>query len=322
MLLLLISCVLYYYPLDHLPFLHLLNLGLPVLVIVNLIFLMYWIFRKRLILFVPTLVLALGYFVFGPFFKLNFTEQSIDKDDLSLMSFNTRAFNKYDWIDNPKIADDIIAFVTEQDPDIVCFQEFQYSRYLEFTQYAYRYMTNISSEKKQHVVQAIFSKYPIVDKGSLEFPDTGNNAIYADVYYKQDTLRVYNVHLESLKLDVKKAELTNTYSGKFLERIEISFIKQRQQAELLSVHANATSHKKLVLGDFNNTQFSNVYSTIKKDLKDTFLEQGTAYGRTHTFKYFPARIDFILVDPSFEVMTHKNFNLELSDHLPIMASIR
>ncbi|MCW5515819.1 endonuclease/exonuclease/phosphatase family protein [Muriicola sp. Z0-33] len=322
MCLLLISCVLFYFPLDSFPFLHLISLGVPVLVIVNLIFLLYWIIRRKLISVVPIIVLVIGYFVFGPFFKLPFNGDSRDLNDLSIMSFNTRAFNKYDWIDKPEIGDEIIAFVTEQDPDVVCFQEFQSSRYKEFSQYPYRYMNYIFPENKSHVVQAIFSKLPIVDKGSLDFPNTGNNAIYADVIYKQDTLRVYNLHLESLKLDVNKAELTNKYSGKFMERIQISFSKQREQAELLKVHSNTSDHKKLLLGDFNNTQFSNVYKTIKGDLTDTFIARGTAYGRTHTFKYFPVRIDFIMVDPSFEVLSHKNFDLELSDHLPIMASIR
>ena len=317
-----ISCILYYYPLDSWPFLHVINLGVPVLVVANLIFLMYWIIRKQLVLVIPALVLLVAYIVFGCFFKFNFSDQPIDLKDLSIMSFNTRAFNKYDWIDNPEIADDIIAFVKEQDPDIVCFQEFQNSRYKDFAQYPYRYMNYIFPEKNRHLVQAIFSKYPIVDKGSLEFPNTHNNAIYADVTYKQDTLRVYNLHLESLKLDVDKAELTNEYSGKFMERIAISFRKQRQQARMLSAHADSTTHRKLILGDFNNTQFSNVYKTIKGELTDTFQEEGAAYGRTHNFKYFPVRIDFILVDPAFEVITHRNFELELSDHLPIMASIR
>jgi len=271
---------------------------------------------------IPAIALLIAFMVFGFFFKFDFTQNAIDLEDLSVMSFNTRAFNKYDWIDKPEIADDIIAFVTEQNPDIVCFQEFQRSRYKEFSQYPYRYMNYIFPEKEHHVVQAIFSKYPIVDKGSLDFPKTGNNAIYADIHYKQDTLRIYNLHLESLKLDVKKAELSNEYSGKFIERIAISFRKQRQQAQLLSIHSKSTPHKHLVMGDLNNTQFSNVYKIIKGDLTDTFQEEGSAYGRTHNFKYFPVRIDFILVDPSFEVMTHKNFDLKLSDHLPIMASIR
>jgi endonuclease/exonuclease/phosphatase family metal-dependent hydrolase len=172
------------------------------------------------------------------------------------------------------------------------------------------------------VVQAIFSKYPIIDKGSLEFPNTGNNAIYADIHYQKDTLRVYNLHLESLKLDVDKAELTNAYSGKFMDRIGTSFKKQREQAALVRAHSIATPHKKLVMGDLNNTQFSNVYKTIKGAMTDTFKEEGSGYGRTHNFRYFPVRIDFIMVDDAFEVMTHRNFDLKLSDHLPIMASVR
>ncbi|MBT8183714.1 MAG: endonuclease, partial [Eudoraea sp.] len=119
-----------------------------------------------------------------------------------------------------------------------------------------------------------------------------------------------------------KAELSNAYSGKFMDRIGTSFRKQREQAELVRAHSNSTVYKKLLMGDLNNTQFSNVYKTVKGALTDTFQEEGTGYGRTHNFEYFPVRIDFILVDDAFEIMTHKNFDLKLSDHLPIMASIR
>ena len=84
----------------------------------------------------------------------------------------------------------------------------------------------------------------------------------------------------------------------------------------------ATPYKKIVCGDFNNTQFSNVYKVIKGDMQDSFTEQGTGYGRTFNFRYYPVRIDFILADEAFEIMAHKNFDIKLSDHFPVMASIK
>jgi endonuclease/exonuclease/phosphatase family metal-dependent hydrolase len=77
-----------------------------------------------------------------------------------------------------------------------------------------------------------------------------------------------------------------------------------------------------VAGDFNNNQFSSVYFNLKRDFKDTFLEKGSGYGATINFWKFPFRIDFILVDPSFVVVSHRNYDIDLSDHEPIMASIK
>uniref|UniRef100_UPI0030D816CE endonuclease/exonuclease/phosphatase family protein n=1 Tax=Maribacter arcticus TaxID=561365 RepID=UPI0030D816CE len=87
-------------------------------------------------------------------------------------------------------------------------------------------------------------------------------------------------------------------------------------------HMNNSPYKNIVCGDFNNTQFSNSYFTIKGNLKDSFLEKGRGYGKTINFWKFPFRIDFVLVDPSLEVLSHKNYNINLSDHEPIMATIK
>jgi len=84
----------------------------------------------------------------------------------------------------------------------------------------------------------------------------------------------------------------------------------------------SSPYRNIVAGDFNNNQFSSVYFNLKRDLKDTFLEKGSGYGATINFWRFPFRIDFILVDPSFEVVAHQNYDIDLSDHEPIMASIK
>jgi endonuclease/exonuclease/phosphatase family metal-dependent hydrolase len=54
---------------------------------------------------------------------------------------------------------------------------------------------------------------------------------------------------------------------------------------------------------------------------DSFSEMGNGYGRTIDFWRFPLRIDFIMVDPSFEVLDHHNYSIDLSDHEPIMATL-
>ena len=152
----------------------------------------------------------------------------------------------------------------------------------------------------------------------MDFPDTVNNAIYSDILYKNDTIRVYNVHLQSLR--VRPGSIKREAPLRLFKRLGKSFVKQQQQAEIFVSHYNATSYNKIVCGDLNNTQFSNVYRTIKGDMQDSFREKGTGYGRTYNFKYFPVRIDFILADQEFEVRSHKNYDVKLSDHFPIMAS--
>ena len=77
----------------------------------------------------------------------------------------------------------------------------------------------------------------------------------------------------------------------------------------------------IISGDFKNSAFSYIYNPVKGDLKDTFKEKGNGFGRTYDFKFFPLRIDFILADQSFEVDSFKTFDVEYSDHYPIMTRL-
>ena len=48
---------------------------------------------------------------------------------------------------------------------------------------------------------ATFSKYPIINKGSLEFKnDRSNHCMWSDIVCKSDTLRVFNTHSRIYKI--------------------------------------------------------------------------------------------------------------------------
>ncbi len=323
-LLLLFSCIVPYISVEHFPFLYVFSLGVPVLVILNGIFLAYWLlsFKKQFLL--SFIILVIGYFSLGSFvvFKDD-SEVKINYDNaIKVLTFNSQGFHGDFSRDEEEINNEIIEFIEEQNPDILCFQEFDYKkvRSNEFSDYPYRYINFEYGVYTDKVIQGIYSKYPIVYKGSLDFPDSANNSIYIDVKYGIDTLRIYNVHLESLS--VKPSSIKKENSEKLFKRLGNSFVKQQEQAELLVAHAREVSYKKIICGDFNNTQYSSVYSTIKGDKKDTFMEKGNGFGRTYDFKFIPLRIDFILVDQGFDVLSHQNYNEKLSDHYPVMTTLR
>ena len=292
----------------------------PLLVLCNFIFLGYWLVQRHRYLWFPAVVLVVGYFFLGTFFKFRLSESPIAKEDISVMTFNARTFNKIGLFKDKTIGQQIVDLVRSEDPDIVCFQEFEYQRSKgkDFDGYKYSYVNRQSGK----VVQAIYSKFPIVGKGSIDFPDSANNAIFADVVIQKDTVRVYNLHLESHRIIPNIRRISKEPKAKLVKRMGRSFAKQQEQALLLEAHRDACPYKKIICGDLNNTQFSNVYRQVKGDMRDSFLEEGTGYGRTYNFKYYPVRIDFILVDKSFEVRAHKNYGAKLSDHFPVMASFK
>ncbi|MBT8239221.1 MAG: endonuclease/exonuclease/phosphatase family protein [Croceitalea sp.] len=294
------------------------HLLVPLLVILNVLFFCFWLIKRKK-QFIPSfLVLAMGYFVFGSFYKIG-NSLPEEAHDLSIMSYNVMGFNRFGWIEGTDIGDQITSFIKAQDPDVLCIQEHSRIRYQQLTQYAYRSETPYSSRRSH---QAIFSKYPIVAIGSLDLPQSGNNIIFADLLFNEDTLRVYNVHLESFNIVPNSETLSNGQSEKTYNRMINTFEKQLQQAKYLKEHISKTSHKILICGDFNNTQFSNVYRLVKNGYHDSFLEAGSGFGKTYDLKGLPVRIDYILTDDSFEVIKHTNFKERLSDHYPVMATLK
>ncbi len=319
-ILLFLATLVTYVSVAYLPYLFLLSLAAPFLVAVNVIFCLYWLLRSTKYFWLSFLVLFIGYFVQDSFIRIFDSNSEISSKDFRIMTFNTLSFSGFDDY-NPEIGQEIIAFIAAQDPDIICFQEFDYTHTYDesFKQYPYNFV-NYGRDPELGSAQAIYSKYPIINKGAFDFVDSSNNAIFADLVIGKDTVRLYNAHLESLK--VRAGNFKREQPQRLLKRLGDSFVKQQEQADLIRRHADQSKLKKIICADLNNTQFSNVYRVLKGDLQDSFEKKGFGYGRTYDFKFLPLRIDYIFVDPSIEIRAHKNFDVRLSDHFPVMASIR
>ncbi len=317
-ILLLVACAVPYLSVNFLPFLSFLSLAVPVLVAINFLFFLCWAIQGKRQMLPSLFVLVFGYFVLGTFVKLNFPKNQFQKEDLKIMSYNVRTFNEFGWTERKNVFKAIQNLVREEQPDIISFQEVSIGMVKEFSDYPYHYLMKIPTGDKVHL--GIFSKYPIVKAETLTFPNSINNGSYADIAYRGDTLRLYNVHMQSLGITPGTGVL-RSHSSEFLYRKVVNaFKKQEQQAEMIAQHRETSPYKTLLCGDFNNTQFSKEYHILKGDMQDSFIEAGSGYGRTFTFLNIPLRIDFIMADSSFEVKAHKNYNFKYSDHYPVMAS--
>lgn len=318
--LLLLACVVPYVEADRFPYIAVLNLGIPVLVFVNLLFALYWGLAKRKQFFLSFPILVLGYLFVGSFIEFQFTEEVISEEDLSVMTFNVRAFNKGCYIDRSGVYEETFDFIATEDPDIICFQEVDVGKREDFKKYPYSYLKYYHHRVRTSM--GIFSKYPIINTGDFEWPSTRNNGTFVDIQYKKDTIRVYNLHFESFGVNPSRKAISKEPSVRLFKRLNEVFRKQSEQAKSFLNHRNSVPYKTIVCGDFNNTQFSHTYRMVKGDMLDTFNEKGNGLGRTFNVLRFPFRIDHILVDPDFEVRAHKNYDVHFSDHFPVMASFR
>ena len=172
-----ISFFSYYVSPNTLPFLSVLSLFEPVLILLNIVFIIFWLFKLNRFIFLSIIALLIGFQYVSVLF--NFTEKKVFlNNDLKIMSYNVRMFNLYKWIDEKDVDQKIYDFIASKDPDILCIQEFHTANNISF-KYPYKYV--VISEVVNNFGHAIYSKYKIVNKGSINFSKSGNNAIYVDV---------------------------------------------------------------------------------------------------------------------------------------------
>jgi endonuclease/exonuclease/phosphatase family metal-dependent hydrolase len=300
------------------PLLSVLSLAVPFLIFIHVLFIIYWWIigiKKQFLLSAFCIVLAILFSYFPYKFR---SKKVVSGDDLAVMSYNVRLFNRYKWIDIQDIPKKIKGFIKDQDPDILSIQEYYDLKDLNFG-FPYKYI--VLDKEKHNTGLAIFSKFRIINKGSLDFKHTNNNAIFADVIKGADTLRIYNIHLETTGIKPDEELIGEEESKRMIGRISRSFAKQQEQVEKIRQHMNNCNYKVIITGDFNNTAYSWAYHHLKGDLKDSFLEAGEGFGRTYDFIKYPLRIDFILADEKFKVNQFTNFDEHFSDHFPIMARL-
>ncbi|WP_179348668.1 endonuclease/exonuclease/phosphatase family protein [Winogradskyella pacifica] len=317
--LLLISYILPYVSPRSFASLSVLSLGVPLMILANIVFFIYWLLRVKKQMLLSLIVLLLGWNYINSMYKFSASEDTKDEASFSVMSFNVRLFNKYDWLKDKTVKETILDFIKKEQPDILCLQEYPRSERVKLEGYN---DFNATYNKDVKGGQAIYSKFPIINSGSLEFPNTYNNAIFVDIVKQKDTIRVYTFHLQSSGIETDVEKLKKETSSHLFKQVGATFKAQQDQVELFLKHKSKTKYKTIVTGDFNNTPYSYIYRMVKgDDLKDTFEAAGNGFGRTYDFKFFPMRIDFILADEDFTVNGFKTFDVKLSDHYPIKTTL-
>jgi len=319
-ILLLFSFLLPFIPPKTFAILSVLSLGVPFFIFINALFLLYWLIRLKKQFMLSLVVLIITYLFFGSLYKFSSSEETIDDNSVSVMNYNVRLFNLYDWIEEEDIELKIVDLIKKESPDVLSLQEYHAHKNINFSFFKYKYGKVFGTKTINGL--AIFSKFPIVNSGSVDFPNTWNNAIFADIVKGNDTIRIYNIHLESMRIDAKTQNFNEEESERLLKRVAKTFKMQQSQTELFLQHKNQCKYKVIISGDLNNTEFSYAYKQIKGDLNDAFKEAGSGFGRSYDYKFFPVRIDFIFTDNDFEVNSFKTFDEKYSDHYPIKATIK
>ena len=315
-ILLLLSYLLPYISPEKVPIFTIISLAVPVLLALNIFFIIYWIIKLKKYFTISLISIILGIGYISNIYKFSGKKIFLN-DDLKVMSYNVRLFNHYNWSTDSTIVKKISSFIAEKEPDVLSIQEYYDAENLQL-KYPYQFIKTKSNFNKFGL--AIFSKFNIINSGSLDLKESANNIIYTDILKDKDTIRVYNIHLESLKMNTSQENFGIINSDKLLEQMEASFQKQAKQVELFLQHEKKWDGKKILCGDFNNTAFSWVYRELSNEKQDAFKEAGKGLGKTFNY-WYPLRIDFILTDANFDINNFKTFDIPYSDHYPILARL-
>ncbi len=306
------------------PFLSVLTLGLPLLLLLNILFFFYWVLQVKRQLLLSAIVLLIGIGFVSKWYRFSPENLPESENDFTIMSYNVRLFNKYKWLDNDSVLVQTKKFIASEKPDILCIQEFSDWGDKQFEQYKYKSVHYVNKSKT--FGHAVFSNFPIINQGIIKFDNSNNNVIFVDIVKSKDTLRVYSMHLQSIQITKDIAQIENELNQEksevIVKKIAKAFTEQQQQATVFKAHKNECKYPVIICGDLNNSAFSYVYRSVKGNLNDAFELAGKGFGKSYHFKYYPARIDYIFADKRLEVKEFKVFNkVELSDHYPIKARL-
>lgn len=322
----------------------------PFLLILNILFLLFWLIFKKYHFLLSLLIILIGLpFIRriiqfeNPFHDKHYYQQKYIPGNTSfkLLSFNVRLFNLYKWETNNDAAEGIFNFIDREEPDVICFQEFyakdssrlseqQIRNRLQKCKNAHIYYTLNKKVSSSHFGIATFSVFPIVGTGEIRFPKTFNLCIYTDLKVGLDTIRVYNNHLQSIKFLKEDYGLLDTLKLKYNEKqmlgirrmglqVRNAFQTRARQVDDVAEHIVKSPHPVIVCGDFNDSPVSYTYQTMRNNLKDAFIESGNGIGYTYRGKFPSYRIDYILYNPLLRSYEYQSPKLDLSDHYPVIC---
>jgi endonuclease/exonuclease/phosphatase family metal-dependent hydrolase len=84
-------------------------------------------------------------------------------------------------------------------------------------------------------------------------------------------------------------------------------------------------HPVVLMGDFNDSPFSVVHSSLRRHFSDAFRAVGKRWGPTFRAGVVPIRLDYVYVSPGIRVLDCSVRNDSLarlaSDHLPVHATV-
>lgn len=304
--------------------------------IVNVLLFLWAIKRRSKSFVIPLLALLPSLFFVGRYVQVDTESEKAERssykgEHLKVISYNVGRFAVGD--DGfEACADSIFTFIMEQNPDIVCLQEFHISDADKVKAYLRKKMPGYRSEyylfptDKGAFGNVTLSRLPIEGKGVIKFDGSANLSIYTDYRSGSRHFRVYNCHFESYNISI--SGILRSLSGNAGEiltetgtKMKKSITRRPKQVDQVFSHIESCPVDAFVCGDFNDNPMSYTYYRMTRDRKDAFVEAGHGFGATYAPMWPMLRIDYILYPQEYDAADYDIPRLHLSDHYPVVTEI-
>lgn len=322
------------------------GLAYPFILMLNLLMILWWCLRRRwafafstsllILLGWPALTATVG--VFGN----EGTGPKEKEEDIRMMTYNVHSFKPYGSENIDSVKGLMLNLIKTESPDIICFQEYftrrkgpyditdSLKRILKTRHY---YFVASSENNYEATGLAIFSRYPIADKGTIVFGENfgGNGSIYVDLKIRGQKLRVYNVHLQSISFEKQdynyldkithKMDAELTPSKRIASMLKSAFLKRSAQVDIMKDHMATCETPFLIAGDFNDTPASYAVTQLTSSMNNSFKAKGSGLGRTYNGKFPNFQIDYIATTKEIKVRNYRIIEAQLSDHFPVRSDL-
>ena len=227
---------------------------------------------------------------------------------VKVLTYNVRSF-----IDDngERCIDSIAKMIKTINPDILCFQEMGFSEQLDSLLMPMNPMPR--SVSRHNLSPAIYSRYPIIKAQRV---DTTERIVWADVVMRDDTVRVFGVHLQSTY--IRHDDIEYIENQEFLEETDTlgkgrsivsrlceNNMLRAAQVDSISQFIASSPYPVIVCGDFNDVPMSYTYRTISRNLNDAFREVGRGYSHTYRGFFDMLRIDYVLSSDEFTPLSYE-----------------
>lgn len=311
-----------------------LSLSIPLVLLIHFLFLVIHVRKLRKSFFFHLAAIVIGF----AFIKVSYSISRNDNNGvLKVLSYNVRIFNNYAHLHNEEYISSrkMIGWSIENDAQIKCFQEyynndksdiFDVRKKLTKAGWDQNHFKIVHRDRrKAEFGLAIYSNLPIIKTGEVYTEsDKFLNAIYADILFGKDTIRVYNTHLESMSINVENIVNTDKLAKSYKDlgyRLRRGFVSRAQQIKGIVKSIKSCKHKIILCGDLNEIPYSYPYFSLRNLLNNAFEKAGNGFGFTYNGKLFFLRIDNQFFSRDFKIhnfRTHRN--IKFSDHFPLTAT--